>query len=272
MLWTRIWPSLLLFFCTFSIGLASEDIRIASASPAVTQMIYFLNAQDHMVARSDFCKDPKEVTSKPSIGSAYNFNYELAKKLGISTVISSRTSLVKFKQRLKQMDIELLELRAKNFDELVQNLKRVGKKVKAEKLDSKIQSLQERIQNIKKDQKGSYLFVHAVSKKNGRVQGLYVAGQGSIYSDLINKTGLTNKSDNLKEESHLMPLEKVMLKNPKYIFWQEKVGELIESSKALKQLSSKHIEILENNFKLPGPNLVSLPSKINSMLTIKDAE
>lgn len=264
--WIRIWPSLLLFFFTSSVGFPVENIRVASASPAITQMIYFLNGQNQMIARSDYCKDPKSVIAKPSIGSAYNFNYELAKKLNVSTVISSKTSLVKFKQRLEQMNIELVELGARSFDGLVQNLRLVGKKLKVTGIDSKIKGLQERIQKIKKNHQGSFLFVHAVSMKNGRVQGLYVAGQVSIYSDLLNKVGLINISANLKNESHLMPLEKVMLKNPNYIFWQEKVGDLIESSKPLKQLSSKHIELLEEKFKLPGPYLVHLPIRIISLL------
>jgi ABC-type Fe3+-hydroxamate transport system substrate-binding protein len=267
--WIRIWPSFCLLFF-FQASFAKEDIKVASASPSITQMIYTLGGANKLVARSDYCKDPAEVLSKPTLGSPYNFKYEKAKELGINLVISAKTSLVKFKQRLKQMNVELLELKAGSFKDMLKNMFTIAKRMGLRNNVINISVLEQQFESIPQSHSGSFLFVHAFAKKNGRVQGLYVSGKNSIYSDLLSKMGLTNASENNEEESHLLSLEKLLLANPKYIFWQDAAGMKFSKNAPFNKLTGQHIVVDNENFKVPGPILIKLPIRISNLIKMHE--
>jgi iron complex transport system substrate-binding protein len=77
----------------FSEVLGSEIIiperpkRIVSISPAITETIFKLGADDRLVGVSVFCDRPPEARKKPKVGSYYKVNYRLLKELDPDLVL-----------------------------------------------------------------------------------------------------------------------------------------------------------------------------------------
>ncbi len=65
----------------FLIGMSGYCATYASLSPAVTEIIYALEAQDNLVAVSNMCDYPETVKEKTIIGDTYFANMELIIKL-----------------------------------------------------------------------------------------------------------------------------------------------------------------------------------------------
>ncbi len=55
--------------------------RIVSISPALTETVYRLNAEDRLVGVSVFCDKPPEAREKPKVGSYYKVNFKLLETL-----------------------------------------------------------------------------------------------------------------------------------------------------------------------------------------------
>lgn len=61
--------------------------RIVSLSPAITETLYLLGAEDRVVGVSFFCDKPPEVSKKPRVGAYLNINYQLLQKLSPDLVL-----------------------------------------------------------------------------------------------------------------------------------------------------------------------------------------
>ncbi len=59
------------------IELAEAPERVVSISPAITEVMYLIGAQDKLVGVSDFCKYPPETVKVPKIGGMHNINFEV---------------------------------------------------------------------------------------------------------------------------------------------------------------------------------------------------
>ena len=59
-----------------TISLEKPAERIVSFAPNLTEVLFYLNAQDRIVGRTDFCTYPPEVNTIPSIGTLNSYNYE----------------------------------------------------------------------------------------------------------------------------------------------------------------------------------------------------
>jgi len=57
-------------------GSKQVETRIISLAPHVTEIIYALQAQEQLVAVSDFCRFPEEAIQKEKIGGLLNPNIE----------------------------------------------------------------------------------------------------------------------------------------------------------------------------------------------------
>lgn len=71
------------------ITLDKEPIKIVSAAPNITQMIFALGAGEKLVGRTDYCDDPAEVADIESIGTLQEPNIEKILELQPDIVIAS---------------------------------------------------------------------------------------------------------------------------------------------------------------------------------------
>lgn len=261
MRWTPTWPRVLvLTFILLCSSVFADDLkpRILSASPAITEMIYFLGYENFLVGRSDFCQNPPDAIKKPTIGSPYQFNYEKAKALKAQFVLSPKTSLNGFKKKVKDIGIKLIELEQTGLDSLISNLSEINFIIKGNRNHSKIKVLSARLKTMKgKNIKKSFLYVHGVSTIGSRINGFYVASEKSIYSDILKRIGLNSVTKKRDSESYFLDIESFLKSEPNYIVWGEKVD---LKNPVISKLNSKHIFAVDQKYKVPGPRIFELYS------------
>ena len=91
--------------CTDSYGrhvtLAKEPQRIVSLSPALTEIIYLIGAQDKLVGVTDYCNYPEEAKQKPRLGDLQNINFE--------SLLSTQPDVVLISSIVSKQDVEKME-------------------------------------------------------------------------------------------------------------------------------------------------------------------
>ena len=71
---------------------SSDELRIVSLGPNVTEIIYALGAGDSLVGRTDYCNYPEQAFSVTSIGTLWEPNLEAI--LGLNANIAIASSIV----------------------------------------------------------------------------------------------------------------------------------------------------------------------------------
>jgi iron complex transport system substrate-binding protein len=67
---------LFLIFFIFSNFLFSQNLRIISLAPAITEDIYLLGKGDNIVGNTIYCNRPKEAKYKEKVGNVIDVNVE----------------------------------------------------------------------------------------------------------------------------------------------------------------------------------------------------
>lgn len=96
------------------VELTEEPKRIISAAPNITEMIYALGAQEKLVARTDYCDYPAEVSDVASIGTLTTPDMEKIISLEPDLVISSTHFNPEYATKLEQAGIPVIGLYEEN--------------------------------------------------------------------------------------------------------------------------------------------------------------
>ena len=75
--------------------------RIVSISPAITEVMFLVGAQDKLVGISDFCKYPPETEKITTIGGMHNINFE--------QLLSLHPDVVLIGSMISQKDVDAIE-------------------------------------------------------------------------------------------------------------------------------------------------------------------
>ena len=116
--------------------------RVVSLSPAVTEIMFALGADDLLVGRTDFCEYPDEASQIPSIGGISNLNIEKILSLNPDLVISGSMVGKKVTDQMDAMGTPMVCVIEKpNFEALYDNIKAIGRLVgKEHEADSIVES------------------------------------------------------------------------------------------------------------------------------------
>ena len=83
------------------IELAKAPNRIVSISPAITEVMYLVGAQNKLVGISDFCMYPPETAKITKIGGMHNINFEV--------LLSLHPDVVLIGSMISQKDVDAIE-------------------------------------------------------------------------------------------------------------------------------------------------------------------
>lgn len=83
------------------IELAKAPERIVSISPAITEVMYLVGAQNKLVGISDFCMYPPETAKITKIGGMHNINFEV--------LLSLHPDVVLIGSMISQKDVDAIE-------------------------------------------------------------------------------------------------------------------------------------------------------------------
>ena len=201
----------------------SHPQRVVSLSPAVTEIIYALGAQDILVGRTDFCTYPPEAAQIPSIGGISNLNIESILSLTPDLVISGSMVGKKVTDQMDKMGTPMVCVIEKPvFEALYDNISAIGKLVNKEhEADSIIENLELRIENLMSSTDNSPL-----STLNSQLPKVYyvvgfgaggnfTAGGNTFINDIIRMAGGRNIAEDVEGWSY--SLEALVKEDPDYI-------------------------------------------------------
>ena len=83
------------------ITLVEAPQRIVSISPAITEVMFLVGAQDKLVGVSDFCKYPPETEKITKVGGMHNINFEV--------LLSLHPDVVLIGSMISQQDVDAIE-------------------------------------------------------------------------------------------------------------------------------------------------------------------
>lgn len=218
--------------------------RVVSLSPAVTEIIYALGAQDVLVGRTDFCEYPPEAAGIPSIGGISNLNIESILSLSPDLVISGSMVGKKVTDQMDAMGTPMVCVVEKpRFDALYGNISAIGRLVgKEHEADSLNALLRYRV-NALVDSTHTITQSHnnAIPPKVYYVVGFgpagnFTAGGNTFINDIIRMAGGRNIAEDVEGWSY--SLEALVDADPDYIIVRREDSAAFCSMKPYNTLSA----------------------------------
>ncbi|MBQ8703869.1 MAG: ABC transporter substrate-binding protein [Bacteroidales bacterium] len=198
----------------------ASPTRVVSLSPAVTEIMFALGADDILVGRTDFCEFPPEAAGIPSIGGISNLNIEKILSLNPDLVISGSMVGKKVTDQMDQMGTPMVCVVEKpRFDALYDNISAIGRLVgKEREADSLVESLKRKVESLLTDTSPSTFnsqpasCYYVVGYGPG---GNFTAGGNTFINDIIRMAGGRNIAEEVEGWSY--SLEALVKEDPDYI-------------------------------------------------------
>ena len=244
----------------------AQPQRVVSLSPAVTEIIYALGAQDILVGRTDFCEYPPEAQTIPSIGGISNLNIEKILSLNPDLVISGSMVGKKVTDQMDQMGTPMVCVIEKpHFEALYDNIAAIGRLVgKEHEADSLNALMRERVNALIEDTTGlthshTNTLTHSIPKVYYVVgfgpAGNFTAGGNTFINDIIRMAGGQNIAEDVEGWSY--SLEALVDADPDYIIVRREDSAAFCSMKPYNTLSavrqSRVIGVVSGTFDLQVP-------------------
>ncbi len=206
---------ILLFLSVFILSLSAKE-RIVSLSPSITEIVYALGAGEELVATSSYSLYPQAAKKLPIIGSYTNPNVERVLSFAPTLVIGQSFN-GDFLQKLQRLHITTLTLHLKTLQNIENSIVVLGnvlhKSKKAKKLLSTIEDAKKIAQNRQKSH--SVMIVYGL--KEDLRSGIYIAGEGIFFDDIIRLCGNTNAYTDATVAQPVLNYENVIALNPEQI-------------------------------------------------------
>ena len=212
---------------TTSICQTTDDpSRIVSIGSSITEIIYFLNSQDQIIAIDITSNFPEDAKKFPSVGYIRNLSAEGLLSTNPSIIISEDD--IGPKNIIKQIQDTKTELRIipeeQTLNGIIQKIQCVGniigqQKEAEEKISSEINPVINKIKEIKKEKDLSNIKIMMILSTEGN--STVVAGANTSGDSFIKMLGATNIFESINGWK-AVTAETILLKNPDYIIIPEK--------------------------------------------------
>ncbi len=175
---------------------SSDDLRIVSLGPNVTEIIYALGSGDQLVGRTDYCNYPEEALAVTSIGTLWEPNLEAILSLNADIAIASSIVDPSFIESLNKAGIQAYQFYEEESLEgtykLVQEVAdAVGKAAEGQALvkdmKDRIEAVRAKVANVPADQKKSTMYIISYGD-----WGDYAATGETYLNDVIEAAGGIN--------------------------------------------------------------------------------
>jgi len=193
--------------------------RIISLAPSLTETIYALNLQDHLVGDTDFCNYPPDAQKKPKVGGGINPNLEeivaLHPDLVLVTNSFNRLDTVR---ALDSLGIPSYDVDPHTVDEIIISTEKLADVLGAAEAGKSLAgSLQNRLEVLKTKLESvpptRVLFVVWT-------EPLMSVGKGTFVADALRKAGANSIVDSSKDWPQ-MNLEEVVHLQPDFLIFPE---------------------------------------------------
>jgi iron complex transport system substrate-binding protein len=190
--------------------------RIISLAPNLTEILYFLELEEKVVAVSTMCNYPPEVAAMPRVG---GFNPSVEKIISLQPDLILATTAGNRRESIRQLELlgqSVFVTSAKNIEDIFQSIIKIGSITgKKELAVLKTKELRERMKRITSRVKGLprrrilYLIWH---------QPVMTAGGNTFIDNLIWLAGGKSISRDIKQNIVQLSREEIIKRDPEMIF------------------------------------------------------
>jgi len=256
-----------------------EKIRIISLSPHITEIIYALDAEDELIAVTDFCNYPPQAKLKSRIGGLINPNIEKIVSLKPTHLfgIPSHNNL---NNELNKFGLQIIMMPNENINDIISTIEQIGEAIdkvhSAAKLNERIsESLSKAKTNSKNKNTISAMLI--IGREKGTLRNIIVAGADTFLDEMWQITGGRNIFSDLPSRYGSVSLEEILTRNPDVIleFIVNETPKLTRLSKInewdllnnINAVKNKNIfQISGSHTLIPGPRLGLLANDMAAVI------
>jgi iron complex transport system substrate-binding protein len=254
--------------------------RIISMSPAITEILFKLGAEDRIAGVTDFCDFPEEAKKLPKLGGILNPNVETMITLRPDLVIHHYDSL-KIRDIAIKLDVDYLPVKLTDIDSILDSIEKIGYKIglaeKAIKLRRKLEDEINLYKNKFNSQKKKSVLL-LLGDSNDPMRDLYAAGRTTFLGQLLSLAGGDNILPETFAEYPKISREFIIQKSPEVIIIAGPMAKLtpeqeIEHKKRWSKFSTVRAVktgnihyIAEDYILIPGPRLTQLVDQFSQSI------
>jgi len=243
-----------------TVNISSNPQRIISLAPNITEILFYLNLDNKVVAVTDFCNYPEGAKKKPSVGLLLSPDIEkivsLKPDLVFATAEGNREDIV---SNLQRFNINVYVLNPHSMEDILGEILHIGNITGQDgTARDKVKNLTNRIDAVKKKVASSrrvrvlYLVSH---------EPMISVGPGSFIHDIIEIAGGKNIFSQSLIRYPQVNMEEILSKDPEVIIaspdvaesirlWEKRWGDI--SAVRNKRVYSIETDIISR----PGPRIV----------------
>jgi iron complex transport system substrate-binding protein len=257
----------------------TTESRIISLAPHMTEIIYAIEAQNQLIAVTDYCRYPEDASNKEKIGGLLNPNIEKMVNLK-PTHLFGLPSHDKLRQDLEKYGLTVTMLSNENIQDVLNTITTIGNMIgnskQASRLVNRINTFLDSIRVNKKDV--SIKAALMIGREKGTLRNITAAGKDTYIDKLWELVGGENIYADLPTRYGTINLESLLLRNPDVIiqFDMKKERGVFRADitqewldlKNLNAVKNKNIFVIGGNHTMiPGPRLVLLAEDFNKIIS-----
>jgi iron complex transport system substrate-binding protein len=248
---------------------STTEVRIISLTPHITEILFTLDAGEHVIAVTDFCRFPSEALLREKIGGLLNPNIEKMVALK-PTHIFGVPAHADLAAALKRFDLEVMMYPNETIKDVLTSIKligsEIGKKTEATRF---IRSFNDSLETLSKSTNDSIYAMLVIGREPGTLRNILVAGKETFISELWSLTGGFNLYEDLPSHYNNISIESILTRNPDVIIEltsKDPPGvEHISSDdswiplKNVSAVANGHVYRISGNYTMiPGPRMTHL--------------
>jgi len=254
--------------------------RIISLAPHITEIIYALNAQDQLVAVTDFCHYPEEAAFKDKIGGLLDPNIEKIVMLK-PTHLFGLPSHEKLAQELTKFGLKVTMLSNENIHDVLSSIEIIGNiLIRNQQATRLITCMKNRLDSLRENK--TNILTPAtliIGREKETLKNITVAGSNTYIDELWSMVGGKNSYKDLPGRYSTISIESLLLRNPEVIIefdmnkergvYREDISSEWKFLKNLQAVQKGHVLVIGGNHTLiPGPRLVMLAEDFNKIINM----
>lgn len=246
------------------ISLPKAPQKVISIAPNITEMIFAINGQDKLVARSQACDYPEQTADYPTVTTYPELSLEELKATEGDLIITTDEIFSPDKvERISQIGIPIYLQTYKELADVYRGMRDLGSLLQTEKtanhIADSLESLEKRITDATAGEVkyGTLILVSAYPE-------IVVVGGSGFLNELIQKSGGRNLFADKDKAYYTSSVEEILSRNPEYLILpsgnDQVYAELINQHPALfNTTAEKNKQVFVVNpdyFYRPGPRML----------------
>jgi ABC-type Fe3+-hydroxamate transport system substrate-binding protein len=241
--------------------------RVVSLSPGITDALFEIGAGADVIARSDYCDYPPEVTRLPRVGTSLTPNYEAITRLSPTLIVGEQGANAR-EHELEAIGPTLL-LPWLTLDEIVAGVRELGRRTNAEATASALATRMKARLDVPAPANGPRVLL-VIGYEPGRLEELWFIRENSLHGAALHAAGARNAVPEAVTGLPRLSLERLLGIDPDAIFILTQpghaAGDYLAPFRALAPLRAvklDHVSVVEAaEAYVHGPCILALVDKL----------